>query len=447
MLAAPFSGGGSLLLTAASTGFSIGGSVKGYLSDKDMQNKIAKIVNDLNACKDEMYEAENQLQCELQNVETLLDFFKESGIHEQIIKIANNLEHNEDVGHALSAAKPIIDCCKSAAMFKSVLTSQGSTRLVTNIMTIRFVLRKTKTFARYIPEVMSLSRGTLRHGVFPMTSAQTVIRVGPDSFIMRVPVMKSVDAGKQIVSKSATITTGKEIASKSTIITAGKEVATNSATISAGKEFATKSVTVTAGNQIATKSTTFIAGKEIAKKTTVVTATAGKEITKVTGEKVVVHGLAKNTEVIGKNFVANTKDVNIVGSIQKSTDTLTKTAGSISKLGVGISAIAIAFDTYSLIKAFSASQKRHPTSEYLRKKSIEIRAMVKQLDDIYRDLTLLHNELLSIFTETERGSDEFDSDEVGNDAIEDDGDDDINLGSDDVENIRTYLEKSQIVLG
>ena len=434
MLAAPFSGGGSLLLTAASIGFSIGGSVKGYLSDKDMQNKIAKIVNDLNACKDEMYEAENQLQCELQNVETLLDFFKESGIHEQIIKIANNLEHTEDVGHALSAAKPIIDCCKSAAMFKSVLTSQGSTRLVTNIMTIRFVLRKTKTFARYIPEAMSLSRGTLRHCAFPMTSAHTVIRVGPDSFIMRVPVMKSVDAGKQIVSKSATITTGKEIASKSTIITAGKEVATNSATISAGK-------------QIATKSTTIIAGKEIAKKTTVVTATAGKEITKVTGEKVVVNGLAKNTEVIGKNFVANTKDVKIVGSIQKSTDTLTKTAGSISKFGVGISATSIAFDTYSLIKAFSESQKRHPTSEYLRKKSNEIRAMVKQLDDIYRDLTLLHNELLSMYTETERGSDEFDSDEVGNDAVEDDGDDDINLGSDDVENIRTYLERSQVVLG
>ena len=184
VLAAPFTCGGSLLVTAASASISIGGGVKGYLSDKDMQKETTKILDDLNECITEIRNEEDQMRVMLQKFETLLGVFQEKGIQERIIRIAEHIEHIEDDGHsvdhAYAAAKPILDGCKSAAMFKSVLMSRGSTKLVRSVLTIRFLLRKTDTFIGIIPKVLiSRSSETLRYCSAPMTSIEGVLRAGP----------------------------------------------------------------------------------------------------------------------------------------------------------------------------------------------------------------------------------------------------------------------------
>ena len=358
-MAAPFTGGGSLLVaTAASASLSIGGGVKGYLSDKDMQKETAKILDDLSNCMVEIQYEEDELQSVLQKTGILLESFQESGIQERIIEIAEKIEHKVDDGHsfenACAAAKPILDCCKNVAVFKSVLMSQGSTRLVRSVMTVQFLLRKTNTFIGYIPGVaLSRSSETLKYGAIPMTSVEAMLRAGPMSI------------------KTA--------------------------------------------------------------------------LTKDPVKTVLTNRIANNARDIGNNLVARVKDSKIFGSVKKSTDTLTKTAGTVSKVGVGISVLGIAYDTYSLVNAYKDKQKQHPKSKDIRDKADEGRALIRQVEDTYRDLTILHNELLSLFDNSESASDEINNDEVGNVAIEEDGG--IGLGSDDVDNIRAYLEFSQIVLG
>lgn len=338
VLAAPFSGGVSLLLTGASTAMSIGGSVAASGAQSSLDSDTKTIMQKVEDCISKIKRDQQELEAFLQDFDALMNYFREYGA-EKIMTFIEKREcslNGKDCGKVIAMAQPLFDTLTSAAQFVCALKSMGTKTVVYSVLTIRFLLYKSEVIIKYIP----------------------------DAIFSRAALLK----------------------------------------VSQMQAFASVSSAATTGNQA-------------------VRATSKMSTT-----------IIEKSQPVGRNIMIKSKEMKVMGNIQRTSRTVVKKAGTISKVGVGLCVLSTVIDGYCFIKAASETHKHHPEYENVRFLAEEIRSWSRdvqaKLDEFkskYDDMRLLHNELIAIV------DDMHDRDE-------------LDMASDEVDDILTYLGRSAQVL-
>lgn len=344
ILAAPFSGGASLLLTGASAIVSVGGGIGAYCAQNDLESETSKIMKEVDKCVEDVKQAQQELEGCFQDFEALLQFVRDSGaVH--IMNFMETLEKKSDKTvwkQECEKAKPLFDCCTDAARFLSVLNSQGTKHILHRVFTIRFLFRKSQVLLKYVPEAVFSRAALTLHSRFTILAPLNMITKTGDQ-----TVKITANIGKQVIQK---------------------------------------------------------------------------------------------TQPVGRNIVIQSKEMRVFGTIQKRTATVIKKAGTVSKVGLGLSALSIAIDTYCAFKAGTDSKKHHTEYKKVHDLAEEIRSWIQKLQaqieefkKNHDDMRMLHNELYSILVEMESGRYTFNRQE-------------LDMVSDEDGNILTYLERSDQLL-
>lgn len=338
ILAAPFSGGASLLLTGASTAVSVGGSFAASHAQSSLDSDTKIIMKKVEDCISEIKRDQQELEAYFQDFDRLMNYFRDHGA-EKIMTFAEKREcslKGKDYANALALAKPLFDSCTSAARFLCTLKSAGTTTVVYSVLTIRFLLRKSQFLLYYVPDAV-FSRAAIQH-------------------FSQLQILASVSN----------------------------------------------------------------------------VATTGNQAVKVTSK--MSANIVQRTQPVGRNIIMKSKEMRVVGTIHKSSRTVVKTAGTVSKLGLGLGVLSLAINTYCVIKAEEESKKHHPEyenvcrlAEEIQSSSWTVQAQLSEFNSKYDDMRLLHIQLTALI------EDMLDCDE-------------LETAGDEVENVLTLLEKSAKVL-